>query len=147
MYCQFNSPKLSLDCFLSIIIHNSFVQISSCFNSYTKFILLFLWLDHSSIFMTYSFPGSSHNLQTPPLAIILFGQDLQYLRLSDGIWPTAHFLHLSPNINISSAWQCKQEFLSPLGNSPSSQVWHWPSLLTISFRRFGHTSHLLRSEL
>ena len=65
-----------------------------------------------SYFMNYSFSGFGQGWQTPSLAIVLSGQDLQNLRLEDGTLPGEHFLHESSNNNISSTWQVTQERLT-----------------------------------
>ena len=100
---------------------------------------LFLWI-------LYSFSGFGQGVHRPSFAMRLLGQGLQCLWYLSGTKPLGHFLHKPWKSTFSSTWHFEQEFLKPFGKEPSAHVWHWPLLLTMSFR-YGHGSHVLRSGL
>ena len=97
--------------------------------------------------MSYSLFGEGQDVHAPSLAIKVVAHFIQNLRLSDGMCPNSHFLHLSSNVKNSSAWHLEQEFLLPLGKLPSSHVTQVPFISTISFSTFGQAPQLLRSGL
>ena len=97
--------------------------------------------------MNYSLVGLGHDVHAPLLVIKVLAHLIQNLRLSEGMCPTEHFLHLSSNVKYSSGWHFEQEFLLPFGKLPSSQLAHFPSDVTISCSALGHALQLLRSSL
>ena len=89
------------------------------------------FIDQASFFNNYSFIGSGQLVHTPPLAIKLFGQDMQNLWFAVGTDPSGHNLQEPSKSIISSGLQGKHIVLSPFGNEPSAQGSQSPVVLTI----------------